>query len=168
MSCTSCSTPDQAMTVSIDPAAVFADLAPAIAAIRSLATFSDFRENSPILSARDVAAKVSALEDAFRPHSQALRVQLAALAGDLNAAEKAKTPFSPAAMMKMAASHRTGGAPDPLPALFHETPDTGPLNTDSWPALLIFAEARRRYFSYWFGALENFRKNSARRAAALN
>lgn len=155
------------MTAAIDPDAVFANLAPAIAAVRSLATFSDFREDSPVLSAKDAAAKVSALEDAFRPHGEALKTELAVLARDLNAAEKAKTPFSPAAMMKMAASHRTGGAPDPLPALFHETPDTGPLNTDNWPALLTFAEARRRYFTYWFSTLENFRKNAARRAAAL-
>ena len=151
----------------IDAEAVFAELAPAIAALRDLARFEDFEQAAPALSPTEAKAKVAELEAAFAPLGTALNSRLAALSKDLNAAEKAKTPFNPAAMMKMAASHRTGGAPDPLPALFHESADTGLLRPDDWAALQKFAEARRRYFVYWFGTLESFRKNAIRRAAGL-
>lgn len=150
----------------IDAEAVFAELEPAIAAIRALSRFEDFSDSASELSQVEAKAKISELEEAFRPHAEALNTRLAALAKDLNAAEKAKTPFNPAAMMKMAASQRTGGAPDPLPALFHESADTGPLSPDNWASLAKFAEARRRYFTYWFGTLESFRKNAARRSKA--
>lgn len=150
----------------IDAEAVFADLEPAIAAIRSLARFEDFGDGAVELSPSEAKAKIGALEAAFRPHADTLNTRLADLSKDLNAAEKAKTPFNPAAMMKMAASHRTGGAPDPLPLLFQESAETGPLKSDDWAALVNFAEARRRYFVYWFGTLESFRKNAARRSKA--
>lgn len=150
--------------MAIDAEAVFAELETAIAAIRVLARFEDFSAIAPELSPAEVNTKIAALEVAFRPNAEALNIRLAALSKDLNAAEKARTPFSPAAMMKMAASQRTGGAPDPLPALFHETADTGPLRMDEWASVIKFAEARRRYFTYWFGTLENFRKNAERRS----
>ena len=150
----------------IDAEQVFADLAPAIAAVRDLARFADFSDGAPELPAAEAKAKIAALEAAFRPHADALNARLAKLSKDLNAAEKAKTPFNPAAMMKMAASHRTGGAPDPLPLLFQESAETGPLKSDDWAALAKFAEARRRYFTYWFGTLESFRKNAVRRSKA--
>jgi len=151
----------------IDAEAIFAELAPSIAALRELAAFDEFRDDAPNLSPAEAKNRVATLEEAFRPHGDAINTRLAGLSKDLNAAEKAKTPFSPAAMMKLAASHRTGGAPDPLPALFHENADTGPLNTDDWQALTKFAEARRRYFIYWFGTLESFRKNAMRRSRDL-
>jgi len=150
--------------VAINPEAVFADIAPAIAAVRDIARFPDFDDTAPKLSPADAKAKVAELEEAFRPHADLINQALGALAKDLNAAEKQKTAFNPAAMMKMAASQRTGGAPDPLPMLFQESPETGPLAPDDWQALSNFAEARRRYFVYWFGTLESFRKNAARRA----
>lgn len=152
--------------MAIDADAVFADLAPAIAAVRELAGFSEFAEGAPAMSPADAKARISELEAAFRPHADALNTRLSTLSKDLNAAEKAKTPFNPAAMMKMAASHRTGGAPDPLPLLFQESAETGPMAPDDWAALTKFAEARRRYFTYWFGTLESFRKNAARRSKA--
>lgn len=151
----------------IDAEAVFTDIAPAIAAVRDLAQFVDFAGDAPALPAAEAKAKIAALEATFRPHADAINQALGGLAKDLNASEKAKTAFNPAAMMKMAASQRTGGAPDPLPALFHENADTGALRPDDWPSLIKFAEARRRYFNYWFGTLESFRKNARRRSAAL-
>ena len=151
----------------IDAESVFADLTPAIAALRELAQFSDFSKGAPSLSPTEAAEKVAQLEAAFRPHADAMNTRLASLSKELNAAEKAKTPFNPAEMMKMAASHRTGGAPDSLPALFHENADSGELRLDDWASLQNFAEARRRYFTYWFGTLESFRKNATRRAADL-
>ncbi len=153
--------------MSIDAEAVFAELAPAIAAIRDLAQFEGFHDDAAALSATEAKAKIDALEATFRPYADALNTQLSGLSKDLNAAEKAKTPFNPAAMMKMAASQRTGGAPDPLPALFHATADTGPLILDDWASLVKFAEARRRYFTYWFGTLESFRRNAKRRSESL-
>ena len=149
----------------IDANAVFANLAPAIAGVRQLATFPDFIAEAPALSAAEAKARIAELEAAFRPEADAINAVLGGLAKDLNVAEKAKTVFNPAAMMKMAASQRTGGAPDPLPLLFQESPETGPLAHDDWQALLTFAESRRRYFTYWFGTLESFRKNAIRRAA---
>ena len=128
----------------IDADTVFAELAPAIAALRTLAQFDDFRKGAPELSTEEAREKIAALEATFRPHGDLLNARLAALSKDLNAAEKAKTLFSPATMMKMAASHRTGGAPDPLPALFAVNADTGPLQLDDWGSLQGFAEARRR------------------------
>ena len=151
----------------IDAEAIFAELEPAITALRDLVRFEDFNENAPALTPAEAAEKIAALEAAFAPLGDALNTRLAALSKDLNAAEKAKTPFNPAAMMKMAASHRTGGAPDPLPALFHENADTGPLKLDDWASLQAFAEARRRYVRYWFGTLESFRKNAIRRSRDL-
>ncbi|MDG1970464.1 MAG: hypothetical protein P8I56_05725, partial [Paracoccaceae bacterium] len=98
--------------------------------------------------------------------ADAINQTLGVLAKDLNAVEKAKTAFNPAAMMKMAASQRTGGAPDPLPLLFQESAETGPLKPEDCASLAKFVEARRRYFIYWFGTLESFRKNAIRRSAA--
>ena len=151
----------------IDAEAVFAELEPAIAAVRNLARFEDFSDSAPHLPPAEAKAKIGNLEASFGPHADALNARLAALSKDLNAAEKANTPFNPATMMKMAASHRTGGAPDPLPALFAASPETGPLQIDDWASLQKFAEARRRYFTYWLGTLESFRKNAKRRCASL-
>ncbi len=153
--------------MTIDAEAVFADIAPAIAGIRALTAFGAFAEDAPELPPAEAKARIADLEAEFRPQADAINQALGALAKDLNTAEKAKTAFNPAAMMRMAASQRTGGAPDPLPLLFQENADTGPLRPDDWPSLIKFAEARRRYFTYWFGTLESFRKNARRRSAAL-
>ena len=150
----------------IDAEQIFADLATAIAVIRDLATFADFAKDAPEMSVTDARAKIAELEATFRPQADAINQTLGALAKDLNAVEKSKTAFNPAAIMKMAASQRTGGAPDPLPLLFQESAETGPLKPEDWASLAKFVEARRRYFIYWFGTLESFRKNAIRRSAA--
>ena len=56
----------------IDAEAIFAELEPAITALRDLVRFEDFNENAPALTPAEAAEKIAALEAAFAPLGDAL------------------------------------------------------------------------------------------------